>query len=42
MFLVKFDYLVFLAVSMLAYYIVPGNCQWIVLLIFSMVFYMLA
>ncbi len=42
MFLVTFWFLVFLAVSIAAYYAAPGRCRWVVLLLASFVFYMLA
>lgn len=42
MFLVTFGYFVFLAASLLLYYLVPGRVQWIILLLSSMIFYMLA
>ena len=42
MFLVTFGFLVFLAVSIAAYYLVPGKYRWTVLLLASFVFYMLA
>ncbi|MDO4298895.1 MAG: MBOAT family O-acyltransferase [Lachnospiraceae bacterium] len=42
MFLVTFGFLVFMAVTIAAYYLVPGKIQWVVLLLASAVFYFYA
>lgn len=39
---VSFDFVVFAAAVLLLYYAVPGKCQWIVLLLGSLIFYALA
>ncbi len=40
--LVSFWFFVFLAVSLTVYYIIPGKCQWVMLLAISLSFYALA